>query len=112
MKTTIKRMNNLRMHNPPDAGEILKKAGEILKKLCLEPLRLSVTKAAKALGVSRSTLSNLLHGRMVITPETAMRLAIASERCSNIAGRKAFHRVEHRCESQSTLPWLRPCRYS
>jgi len=70
MKTTIKRMNNLRMHNPPHPGEIL-------KKLCLEPLGLSVTKASKALGVSRSTLSNLLHGRTGITPEMAMRLSIA-----------------------------------
>jgi len=63
-------MNNLRMHNPPHPGEIL-------KKLCLEPLGLSVTKASKALGVSRSTLSNLLHGRTGITPEMAMRLSIA-----------------------------------
>ena len=63
-------MNNLRMHNPPHPGEIL-------KKLCLEPLELSVTKTAKALGVSRSTLSNLLHGRTGITPEMAMRLSIA-----------------------------------
>ena len=63
-------MNNLRMHNPPHPGEIL-------KKLCLEPLGLSVTKASKALGVSRSTLSNLLHGRPGITPEMAMRLSIA-----------------------------------
>src|SRR2546427_11997312 len=63
-------MNNLRMHNPPHPGEIL-------KKLCFEPLELSVTKASKALGVSRSTLSNLLHGRTGITPEMAMRLSIA-----------------------------------
>ena len=58
------------MHNPPHPGEIL-------RKLCLEPLGLSVTKAAKALDVSRSTLSNLLHGRTGITPEMAMRLSIA-----------------------------------
>ena len=63
-------MNNLRMHNPPHPGEIL-------KKLCLEPLGLSVTKAAKALDVSRSSLSNLLHGHTGITPEMAMRLSMA-----------------------------------
>ena len=34
------------MHNPPHPGEIL-------RALCLEPLGLSVTEAAKALGVSR-----------------------------------------------------------
>lgn len=69
-KITIKNMNNLRMHNPPHPGEVL-------RKLCFEPLGLSVTKAAKALDVSRSTLSNLLHGRTGITPEMAMRLSIA-----------------------------------
>ena len=63
-------MNSYRMHNPPHPGEIL-------KKLCLEPLGLSVTKAAKALDVSRSALSNLLNGHTGITPEMAMRLSIA-----------------------------------
>ena len=58
------------MHNPPHPGEIL-------KKLCLEPLGLSVTKAAKALGVSRKALSNILNGRAGISPEMAVRLSIA-----------------------------------
>jgi addiction module HigA family antidote len=70
MKTTIKKTNNFRMHNPPHPGEVL-------KKLCFDPLGLSITKAAKALGVSRTTLSNLLHGRTGITPEMAVRLSIA-----------------------------------
>ncbi len=60
----------MRMHNPPHPGEIL-------RKLCLEPLRLSVTEVAKALGVSRKTLSSILNGRAGISPEMAMRLAIA-----------------------------------
>jgi len=58
------------MYNPPHPGEVL-------RSLCLEPLGLSVTKAAKALDVSRSTLSSLLHGRTNITPEMALRLSIA-----------------------------------
>ena len=41
----------MRMHNPPHPGEVL-------KTLCLEPLNLSVTETAKALGVSRKTLSD------------------------------------------------------
>lgn len=60
----------MRMHNPPHPGEVL-------RKLCLEPLGLSVTKAAKALGVSRNTLSNLLNGQTGISPEMAVRLSIA-----------------------------------
>ncbi len=58
------------MHNPPHPGEVL-------KNLCLEPLDLSVTEAAKALGVSRKTLSAILNGRAGISPEMAIRLSIA-----------------------------------
>lgn len=60
----------MRMHNPPHPGEVL-------KTLCPEPLQLSVTEAAKALGVSRKTLSAILNGRAGISPEMAVRLSIA-----------------------------------
>ena len=40
----------MQMHNPPHPGEVI-------RSLCLEPLELSVTDAAKALGVTRKTLS-------------------------------------------------------
>lgn len=58
------------MHNPPHPGEII-------RELCLEPLDITVTKAADALGVSRKTLSAILNGRAGISPEMAMRLAKA-----------------------------------
>lgn len=58
------------MHNPPHPGEIL-------RQLCIEPLGLSVTEAAKGLGVSRKTLSAILNGRAGISPEMAVRLSIA-----------------------------------
>jgi len=58
------------MHNPPHPGEII-------RELCLEPLGLSVTQAAEALGVSRKTLSAILNGRSGISPEMAIRLSIA-----------------------------------
>ena len=60
----------MQMHNPPHPGEIL-------RELCLVPLELSVTDAAKALGVSRKTLSAVLNGRAGISPEMAVRLSIA-----------------------------------
>lgn len=60
----------MRMHNPPHPGEII-------KSLCLEPLGVSVTDAAKALGVSRKTLSAIINGRAAISPEMAVRLSIA-----------------------------------
>ena len=41
---------------------------------CLEPLGLSVTEAARRLGVSRKQLSNIVNGRSGISPEMAIRL--------------------------------------
>ena len=58
------------MHNPPHPGEVL-------KKLCLEPLGLTVSEAAKALNVSRKTLSAILNDRSGISPEMAVRLSMA-----------------------------------
>lgn len=60
----------MRMYNPPHPGEII-------KTLCLEPLGLTVTEAAEALGISRKTLSAILNGRAGISPEMAIRLSIA-----------------------------------
>jgi len=60
----------MKMHNPPHPGEII-------RQLCLEPVGMTVTDAASALGVSRKTLSALLNGRAGISPEMAVRLSIA-----------------------------------
>ena len=60
----------MQMHNPPHPGEVL-------RELCLEPLGLTVTDAAEALGVSRKTLSAILNGRAGISPEMAIRLSKA-----------------------------------
>ena len=48
--------------------------GEVIRELCLEPLGLTVTDAAKGLGVSRKALSELLNGHSGISPEMAVRL--------------------------------------
>ncbi len=61
---------HMRMHEPPHPGEIL-------RALCIEPLGLTVTEAAEALGVSRKTLSGILNGRAGIRPEMAVRLSMA-----------------------------------
>ncbi len=58
------------MHNPPHPGEII-------KELCMEPLGLTVEKTAKALGVNRNILSDIVDGKSSITPEIAVRLSIA-----------------------------------
>lgn len=55
------------MKNPPHPGLSVRHD-------CLEPLGLSVTDAAKRLGVSRKHLSDLVNGRSGISPEMAIRL--------------------------------------
>ena len=60
----------MNMHNPPHPGEVL-------RELCIEPLGLTVTDAARSLGVSRKTLSAILNERAGISPEMAIRLSMA-----------------------------------
>ena len=51
--------------------------GGIVKRQCLEPLGLSVTRAAKGLGVTRQALSELVNERAGISVEMAVRLSKA-----------------------------------
>lgn len=48
--------------------------GRIIKNACLEPLGLPVTRAADVLGVSRNSLSRVIHGHAAVSPEMAIRL--------------------------------------
>ena len=58
------------MKNPPHPGKVVRVS-------CLEPLGLSVTQGAKALGVSRQALSNLVNCHARLSGEMAVRLAKA-----------------------------------
>ena len=58
------------MHNPPHPGGIV-------RRQCLEPLGLSVTGAAKGLGVTRQALFRLVNGRTGISVDMAIRLSKA-----------------------------------
>ncbi len=58
------------MHNPPHPGGIV-------RRQCLEPLGLSVTRAARHLGVARQSLSELVNERSAISLEMAVRLSKA-----------------------------------
>lgn len=52
--------------------------GEVLKEDVLIPLGLTVTDAAKRLGVARKTLSALLNGKASLSPEMAVRISKAT----------------------------------
>lgn len=56
-----------RMFNPPHPGEVLKDA--------LPPLGLTVTAAARQLGVTRVALSRVINGRAAVSAGMALRLA-------------------------------------
>lgn len=51
--------------------------GRMVRMECLEPLGLTVTKAAGMLGVNRNTLFNLVNERNGVSPEMALKLSKA-----------------------------------
>jgi addiction module HigA family antidote len=55
------------MRNPPHVGRVIQNA-------ILDPLELSITKAADVLGVRRATLSDLINGKSDLTAEMALRI--------------------------------------
>lgn len=58
------------MHDPPHPGGIV-------KRQCLEPLGLSVTRAAEGLGVTRQALSDLVNEKAGVSIDMAIRLSKA-----------------------------------
>lgn len=58
------------MKNPPHPGRIVRED-------CVEPLGLTITEAAKVLGVTRQALNNLVNGKAGISPEMAVRISKA-----------------------------------
>ena len=108
------------MKNPPHPGGIVKD--------CLEDLGLSVTDAAGILDVTRPTLSRVINGRSALSPEMALRLALAfgstpemwlrlqtaydlAEARQNVARLNVQRYVPTRGEGRgATLQWSgRPC---
>ena len=58
------------MHDPPHPGGIV-------RRQCLEPLGLTVKRAARGLGVTRQALSEVLNGRTGVSVDMAIRLSKA-----------------------------------
>ena len=58
------------MYNPPHPGGVV-------RRQCLEPLGLSVTRAARGLGVTRQALSDLVNEKAGVSVEMAIRLSKA-----------------------------------
>ena len=52
--------------------------GEVLREDVIVPLGLTLTEAARRLGVSRTTLSSVVNGKAALTPEMAIRIGKAT----------------------------------
>ena len=79
------------MKNPPHPGLSIRHD-------CMEPLGLSVTEAARRLGVSRKQLSSIVNGRSGISPEMAIRLDRAFG-----GGATAWHQMQANSRKAPTL---------
>ena len=67
---TTEREKAMGMHNPPHPGEIVRYE-------CLEPLGLTVTRAAQGLGITRQALSEIVNEKAGISVEMSIRLSQA-----------------------------------
>jgi addiction module HigA family antidote len=92
------------MKNPPHPGSV------VLSE-CIEPLGITITQAAQALGVTRTTLSELVNGRRGISPEMAIRLSqvfggSAQSWITQQAHYDSWRRFPQATFGSSGWPWL------
>ena len=94
----------MEMHNPAHPGEIIRED-------CIKALGLTVTAAARGLGISRQSLSELLNGRAGVSAEMAIRLrrnpsqttvATTSRAPATCDGAIAWPRIAHASTSANT----------
>ena len=93
--------------------------GEILREDVIKPLGLTVTDAAKRLGVTRKTLSALINCKASLSPEMAIKIAQATETSAESwfnlqskldlwkASQKKYKVIQFVSQNQSTPhPWI------
>ena len=82
------------MKNPPHPGKVVRVS-------CLEPLGLNVTEGAKALGVSRQALSNLVNGHARMSTE----MAVPAREGLRLYDRDWIHlQAAYECRSGTSAP--------
>lgn len=85
------------MHNPPHPGKVIKRA-------LIDGTGLTITEAAKQLGVGRITLSKLINGNSGISPEMSVRLSIALNTSSEMwANMQTMYNLWHAELKRKTL---------
>ena len=86
--------------------------GEVLREDVIKPLGLTVTQAARHLGVSRKTLSELINQKAALSPEMALRIAKATntspESWLNMQTKlDLWNALQHKPENVSEFPQQR-----
>jgi len=79
MVPIVSTIRNTRRAQPGTLGVSARRPphpGQFLETRFLQPLGISQTELAEALGVSRRRINELINGRRSITPDTAVRLAL------------------------------------
>ena len=83
--------------------------GEILKDEVIEANELTVTKAAKLLGVTRVTLSNVLNQKSDISPDMAFRIAKVfggtADVWANLQTKYNMHKAAERMKDLKLTPY-------
>ena len=85
------------MKNPPHVGGVI-------RRQVIEPLGLTVTQAAKALGVGRQALSSLLNGKAALTSDMAIRIEKAfGPKMEHLMRMQLAHDLAQARESAGTI---------
>lgn len=71
-------MKQTKKQTTKDAGKPTH-PGKVLYQDVIKPLGLSITSAAKYLGVSRTTISELVSGKVALSPVMALRIGMATD---------------------------------
>jgi antitoxin HigA-1 len=83
--------------------------GEILKEEVIEANGLTITKAAKLLGITRTNLSNIVNEKSDISPEMAHRIALVfggtAELWANLQTKYNLHEAAIKIKTFKLIPY-------
>ncbi len=82
--------------------------GEFIREEVIVPLELTISRAARILGVRRATLSDLLNEKASLSPEMALRLEKAFDlSMDQLLRLQAWHDAHHMRERSALIPVTR-----
>lgn len=86
--------------------------GEILRELWMESAALTITETAEMLNIPPETMSDLVDGKISLTPEMALRLELAFGKSAEswLAIQAAYDvwQLEHQRNSLEVQRWIEP----